>query len=254
MDAAASAVAESSISARDAAEVGGRAADEASTILTAVSRAEDALRAAAAALSDNMDKTRAAASHALDEATSTETEVANLVTAAQEIGAAANLIDGIAQQTNMLALNATIEAVRAGEAGRGFAVVANEVKFLANRTAEATAFIAGHIQLIQSISEKTARGIGAMTTTLQHVNAISSDVAHAMIRQGHSSREIATALAEATNEAQTVSRSIGGVRHVTIANGEHAQSLKSHVVRHGAKADALRELIAAFTSDMRRTA
>jgi methyl-accepting chemotaxis protein len=254
MDAAASAFAQSSISARDGAEVVGRAAEEASTILTSVSKAADALHGAASSLSENMDKTRSAASNALNEATATETQVANLVKAANEIGLAASLIDEIARQTNMLALNATIEAVRAGEAGRGFAVVASEVKFLANRTAEATAFIAGHIRLIQSITEKTARGIFAMTTTLQHVNEISSLVADAMIRQGASSRTIAVDLAEAAEEAQTVSQSIVGVRHVTLANGDRAQELKSHVASHREKAESLKGLIADFTSDMRRTA
>jgi methyl-accepting chemotaxis protein len=254
MDKAASDVAASSTIARNESEIVGRAAEEASTILASVSRAADELYGAASDLSQNMRKTASAAADALEEATATEDHVANLVTAAKEIGAAANLIDEIARQTNLLALNATIEAARAGEAGRGFAVVAGEVKFLAKRTAEATAFIAGHIQLIQSITDRTAHGITAMTATLHRMNDISGEVAAAMTEQGHSSQHIALSLAEAAQEARIVSQSIEGVQHVTIANGERAQQLKTNVVQHSEKARSLSELIANFTSDMRKTA
>ena len=76
---------------------------------------------------------------------------------AQEIGKIVKLITNIASQTNLLALNAAIESARAGEHGKGFAVVAEEVKKLADESAEAADQIKGMIEQIQNASIKAVK-------------------------------------------------------------------------------------------------
>jgi methyl-accepting chemotaxis protein len=81
---------------------------------------------------------------------------------AQEIGQIVSVIDAIAFQTNLLALNAGVEAARAGDAGRGFAVVANEVRALAQRSADAAKDIK---ELITASTRQVGDGVTLVAET-----------------------------------------------------------------------------------------
>lgn len=98
--------------------------------------------------------------------TTTAVTVDKLGAASGEIGQIIDTIQSIAGQTNLLALNAAIEAARAGEAGRGFAVVAEEVRRLAEQSANAAAQIGG---LIAEIQQSTGAAVTSMTEGAQEV-------------------------------------------------------------------------------------
>ncbi|MDY6989045.1 MAG: methyl-accepting chemotaxis protein [Thermodesulfobacteriota bacterium] len=124
--------------------------------------------------------------------------------AAKEIGEVTALIKRIAEQTNLLALNATIEAASAGDAGKGFAVVANEIKELANQSAQAAEDIARRIDGVQTNTEEAVKVMADVSAIINNMNESSAAITNSVEQQRTTANEIA-------GNVQQVNRGIGEI-------------------------------------------
>ncbi len=133
----------------------------------------------------------------------------------QSIDSILGLIREIAGQTNLLALNATIEAARAGDAGRGFAVVAQEVKSLANQTAQATDEIAQKISAIQSATKASVESNASIRQTVDEVQQSAMRIQRAMEDQAQTVTMITASVDETALAADLMSSTISAIRSDT---------------------------------------
>jgi methyl-accepting chemotaxis protein len=146
----------------------------------------------------------------------------------QQIGEITETITSIADQTNLLALNAAIEAARAGEAGRGFAVVAEEVRKLAEGSAEAVRKIGGLIKSIQSETELAVTSIRTSFEGAQEGKALVQKVAGILIEISKTIQEtagMASAISETTGEQlKSTERVTSAINEIASASKETAST------------------------------
>jgi methyl-accepting chemotaxis protein len=157
----------------------------------------------------------------------------------QEIGQIINVIDGIAFQTNLLALNAGVEAARAGDAGKGFAVVANEVRALAQRSADAAKDIKA---LITTSSVQVGQGVALVGETGQMLERIVTKISeiNGLIREMASSTE------QQSNNLTQVNGSVNDMDKMTQQNAAMVEETTAAARNLASEADQLATLLTGF--------
>ncbi|HOE91380.1 MAG TPA: HAMP domain-containing methyl-accepting chemotaxis protein [Candidatus Cloacimonadota bacterium] len=173
-------------------------------INTSASAIEE-MSASLAEISTNMQKSNTITKEADQQSINTMTLVQDLHSSANEIGKIVDVINAIADQTNMLALNATIEAASAGEAGKGFAVVANEVKALAKQTGDATDRIAQQIINVQNKTANAVESMGLISNTVRDLFEISNNITLSVEQQTVATNEITRSVSHAVKNSLAVS-------------------------------------------------
>jgi methyl-accepting chemotaxis protein len=204
---------------------------------------------------DNAQAANQLAVAARDTAEKGGSVVANAVTAVNQIEESARkisdiigLIDEIAFQTNLLALNASVEAARAGEAGKGFAVVAQEVRALAQRSANASKDIKALIQTSNGQVKTGAALVNQAGSSLTEIVGAIKKVSDIVAEIAAASREQATGL-------EQINTAVSSMDELTQRNGALVEETSASAQALSSQAEELAQLVQRYkTADQGRTA
>lgn len=222
------------------------ASNTASHEVAAVAQASEQLADAVREISEQTFRSSGIAREADEHAASTQGIVKSLSEKTHNIQNIADLINDIAEQTNLLALNATIEAARAGEAGRGFAVVASEVKELAGQTASATEQIGSQITEIIREMNTAVEAVSRIRDDVSGFEHAVTSISSAVEQQSAATKEISGSAHSAATETGTVSQSIEQVSEAIVTTDTAATSLVKRARDLGSGAEALKSSLNSF--------
>jgi len=171
---------------------------------------------------------------AMDEIKNSSADIANVI----------RVIDDIASQTNLLALNAAVEAARAGESGLGFAVVAQEVRSLAQRSAEAARSTESMIEQAVGRADSGVEIAARVGLTLEEIVKCTNDVTELL-------NDIATASADQAGAVEQVSAGVNDLGDVTRQNATASEALAATARRVEIQAAAMQSLVGQFKTQIR---
>jgi len=184
----------------------------------------------------------------------TSKRIKRLGESSQEIGNIVELIEEIAEQTNILALNASIEASRAGEASRGFAVVADEVQKLAERSTMATKKIEVLVSTIQSDTNEAVMSMERSTTDVVGGALLAENAGAALDEIEQVSHQIASLVQnisgsskEQTSVAGAITKNMHVLREISSKTTESTTATSSAISKLSELASQLRKTVAGFT-------
>jgi twitching motility protein PilJ len=184
----------------------------------------------------------------------TSKRIKRLGESSQEIGNIVELIEEIAEQTNILALNASIEASRAGEASRGFAVVADEVQKLAERSAGATKKIEVLVSTIQSDTNEAVMSMERSTTDVVGGALLAENAGAALDEIEQVSHQIASLVhnisgssKEQTSVASAITKNMHVLREISSKATESTAATSTAISKLSELASQLRRSVSGFT-------
>jgi twitching motility protein PilJ len=164
----------------------------------------------------------------------TAKRIKRLGESSQQIGEIVELINDIAEQTNILSLNAAIQAAMAGEAGRGFAVVADEVQRLAERSAEATKQIADLVKTIQADTNEAVASMEQATNGVVETTRLADAAGRALGEIESVSEQLSTLIVSISRDAHRQSET-ATVVSTSMAKIQETTSLTSTGTRQAAE-------------------
>jgi twitching motility protein PilJ len=183
----------------------------------------------------------------------TSKRIKRLGESSQEIGNIVELIEDIADQTNILALNAAMQAAMAGEAGRGFAVVADEVQRLAERSANATKQIDALVKTIQADTNEAVSSMESSTSEVVSGAKLAEDAGEALQRIEQVSQAIAKAtqamagrLQQHSHEVGSINDTMNVIREITSQTSEGTEQTTQSIETLAQMAEQLRQTVARF--------